>query len=70
VAGGVGSLIVTLVIFFAEGGFENMNPWYIVGLVVGSGLIVYGLVTSNGGTIHAKTRAKQRSRIKGGLENI
>jgi hypothetical protein len=56
VAGGIGSLIVTLVIFFADGGFKNMNPWYILGLVVGIGLIIYGLVTNNGNVV--KTRAK------------
>jgi hypothetical protein len=70
VAGGIGSLIVTLVIFFAEGGFKNMNPWYIVGLVVGIGLIVYGLVTNNSNLIGVKTRAKERLRINGGSESI
>jgi hypothetical protein len=70
VAGGIGSLIVTLAIFFAEGGFKNMNPWYIVGLVIGIGLIVYGLVTNNSSLIGVKTRAKERPRIDGGTENI
>ena len=41
---GVGTLVLTLAIFFAEGGFSNMNPLYIIGLVIGSGLILYGLV--------------------------
>jgi len=44
VIGGIGALVVTIVMFFAQGGFQNMNPWYIVGLVVGIGLIVYGLI--------------------------
>jgi hypothetical protein len=44
VIGGIGTLILTFVIFFAEGGGKNMNPWYIVGFVIGSGLIIYGLV--------------------------
>ena len=47
-----------------------MNPWYIVGLVVGIGLIVYGLVTNNDNVVGVKTRAKERPRINGGLENI
>jgi hypothetical protein len=41
---GIGTLILTLIIFFAEGGHKNMNPWYIVGFVVGGGLIIYGLI--------------------------
>jgi len=44
VLGGIGSLILTIALFFAEGGFANMNPLYIVGLAVGGGLIVYGLI--------------------------
>jgi hypothetical protein len=44
VISGIGTLILTIAIFFAQGGFENMNPWYILGFVVGIGLIVYGLI--------------------------
>jgi len=44
VISGIGALILTLIIFFAEGGHQNMNPWYIVGFVVGGGLIIYGLI--------------------------
>jgi hypothetical protein len=46
--GGFGAIIVTLAIFFAQGGFEEMNsPFallYIGGLVIGIGMIVYSLV--------------------------
>jgi hypothetical protein len=42
---GVGTLVLTLVaIFLTEGGFSNMNPLYIIGLVFGIGLVVYGLI--------------------------
>jgi hypothetical protein len=44
VISGIGTLILTIAIFFAQGGFQNMNLWYIVGFVVGAGLIIYGLV--------------------------
>jgi len=44
IIGGIGTLILTFVLFFAGGGADNMNPWYIVGFVIGGGLIIYGLV--------------------------
>jgi len=44
VLGGFGTVILTTIIFFAQGGFINMNPLYIVGFAVGLGLIIYGLV--------------------------
>lgn len=48
--GGYGTIILTLVIFFVQGGFGKMTPvtyLYIIGLVVGIGLIVYGLIKAN-----------------------
>jgi hypothetical protein len=45
--GGYGTIIITLIIFFAQGGFGKMTPLtslYIVGLVIGSGLILYSVV--------------------------
>jgi len=40
-----------------------MNPWYIVGLVIGSGLIIYGLITNNNHSVHTKTRLKEIDEI-------
>lgn len=45
--GGYGTIIVTLIIFFAQGGFGKMTPLtalYIIGLIIGFGLILYGVV--------------------------
>ena len=45
--GGYGAIIVTLVIFFAQGGFGKMTPLtalYIIGLIIGFALILYGVV--------------------------
>lgn len=41
---GFGTIIFTLAIFFAQGGFINMNPWYVVGMVIGAVLIIWGLL--------------------------
>jgi len=56
---GIGTLILTIVIFFAQGGFHNMNPWYIVFLVISIGLIIYGLVKSNDTVSILKTRPEE-----------
>lgn len=45
--GGYGAIVVTFIIFFAQGGFEemsNLTLLYIIGLVIGSGMIIYSLV--------------------------
>lgn len=41
---GFGTIIVTLAMFFAQGGFINMNPWYVVGVVIGVSLVIWGLL--------------------------
>lgn len=83
--GGIGTLILTLAIFFAQGGFENMNPLYVLGFVVGIGLIVYGLIKadskekslatevtalSNVVTKESLTKALEGMKRRGKLENI
>lgn len=47
--GGYGTIIVTLVIFFAQGGFGKMTlltTLYIIGLIIGVGLILYSAFKS------------------------
>lgn len=46
---GYGTLILTLIIFFAQGGFGKMTPLtslYIIGLVISAGLISWGIYKS------------------------
>jgi hypothetical protein len=45
--GGYGSIILTITVFFAQGGFADMNWWsilYIFGLLIGTGLILYSVL--------------------------
>jgi len=45
--GGIGSILLTIITFFAQGGFGAMNPrtlLYIVGFVIGLGLIIVSIV--------------------------
>lgn len=52
--GGFGSILLTIVIFFAQGGFVNMNLWYVAGLIIGVGLIVWGLLKNSDGQTKTK----------------
>ena len=42
--GGVGTLILSFAMFFAQGGFEEMNLWCVAGMVVGIAFILWGLL--------------------------
>lgn len=56
--GGYGTIIITIVIFFAQGGFGKMTPLtslYIIGLVIGIGLILYSVLKT------ASSNTKQSS---------
>jgi hypothetical protein len=50
--GGYGAIILTVVIFFSQGGFGEMTSLtylYIIGFVVGIGLVIFSLIKVNGG---------------------
>jgi hypothetical protein len=61
--GGIGTLILTIVIFFAQGGFRNTSPWYAVGLVIGSSLIIYDRIKSSDTAPLLKTTPRQASEL-------
>lgn len=56
--GGYGTIILTIVIFFAQGGFGDMTPLtslYIIGLIIGIGLILYSVLKTIPNGIICKT---------------
>ncbi|MBA7643742.1 hypothetical protein ES703_51475 [subsurface metagenome] len=68
--GGFGTIILTIAIFFAQGGFTNMNPWYVVGLVIGIVLIVYSLLKITGTKPLATQHTNKRLRAENYISDL
>jgi hypothetical protein len=69
--GGYGTILITFIIFFAQGGFGKITPFtslYIIGLVTGSGLILFSVTRPIDNII--KTKNNELDTIIPTLENM
>ncbi len=68
---GFGTLIVTLVIFFAQGGFGEMTHrayLYLIGLIIGVGMIIYGIIKTASQDRKVEQRKQLREHYAGSRE--